>query len=88
MKKPQTFGPVFIDSFSGGAANLKPRDRTPNGVLAALQRDPRVSTFDLSELPWLRGCIDILKRDGRITEDKTEPYPWHKFNINKTMEAA
>ena len=81
MKKINTFGPIFLDSFSGGAADLKPANRTPNHVLAALSQDQRVSTFDMSEKPWLCGCIDILKRDGLIVEDKSEPYPWHRYNV-------
>jgi hypothetical protein len=81
MPKNQTFTPICADSFSGSAATLKPGHRTPAGVLAALSKDPRISTFDMSELLWLRGCIDTLERTGRITEDTSEPYPWHKFNV-------
>jgi hypothetical protein len=81
MPKNQTFRPIYVDSFSGSAASLPPSRRTPAGVLAALSKDPRISTFDMSELLWLRGCIDALKRTGRITEDTSEPYPWHKFNV-------
>lgn len=73
---------IFIDSFSGLAADLKPRQRTPAGVLAALRCNPRVSTWDMSEKPWLCGCINTLIREGRITEDKSEPYPWHRYVIN------
>jgi len=72
---------VFIDSFSGVASDLKPAHRTPNRVLAVLAKHPRVSTWDMSEHAWLRGCIDILERDGHIVEDRSEPYPWHRFNV-------
>jgi len=74
---------IFIDSFSGPASDLKPAHRTPNRVLDALAKNPRVSTWDMSELAWLRGCIDILLRDGMVAEDKSEPYPWHRFNVVK-----
>jgi hypothetical protein len=52
-------------------------------VLAVLKRNPRVSTFDMSETPWLRWCIDILKSAGQIDEDKDEPYPWHLYIVQK-----
>lgn len=74
-------GRVFMDSFSGDAASLPPRSRTPDHVLTVLRTSPRVSTWDMGEEPWLRYCIDILKRDGKITEDSSEPYPWHRFNV-------
>ncbi|MDD2730382.1 MAG: hypothetical protein PHR85_14640 [Malikia sp.] len=83
-----TPGPIFLDSFSGSAANLKPSLRTPQHVLSALRRDPRVSTFDMSECSWLCGCIDILKRDGHITEDESEPYPWHRYVITAATGPA
>lgn len=35
---------IYIDSFSGTAADLPPSKRTPGHVLRALARDPRVST--------------------------------------------
>lgn len=73
---------IFLDSFSGSAAELRPSQRHPDGVLAALRKDPRVSTFDMAELHWLRGCIDTLKQQGRITECKGEAYPWHRYTIN------
>ena len=80
-------GPIFLDSFSGAAADLKPSKRTPHHVLAALSKDPRVSTFDMSEKPWLVACISSLKASGRITEDKSEPYPWHRYVVQQ-MESA
>lgn len=78
-----------FDSFSGPAAQLPPNRRTPAGVLAALRINPRISTWDMSETAWLRGCIDALKRTGQITEDKDEPYPWHRFVVqNKEADHA
>lgn len=73
----------MFDSFSGPAAGLPRGKRTPSHVLAALRINPRVSTFDMSETPWLRGCIDSLKNSGQIVEDKDEPYPWHLFLIQQ-----
>ena len=81
MKKISHFGPIFIDSFSGYVAYLKPSHRTPSRVLEVLAKHPRVSTWDMSELAWLRGCIDVLERDGLIAEDKSEQYPWHRYNV-------
>lgn len=82
-RKAKTVGHGCFDSFSGPAAQLPPSHRTPAGVLAVLRRSPRVSTFDMSETPWLRGCIDTLKSTGQITEDTDEPYPWHLYLIQK-----
>lgn len=83
MSKKQTFGQVFLDSFSSTAAELKPSHRSAIGVLRALTSNPRISTFDMSEKPWLQGCIETLKRDGHITEDEDEPYPWHLFYVTR-----
>lgn len=86
--KPRTLGPVFFDSFSGSVAELKPSQRNASNVLRGLTRDPRISTFDLSEKPWLQGCIETLKRNGHITEDKSESYPWHRFDVtNKGLSS-
>lgn len=74
---------IFLDTFSGAAAELKRGQRSPENVLDALRRDPRISTWDMSEHPWLCRCIDDLKRTGSITEDKNEPYPWHRFIIKE-----
>lgn len=74
-------GRVFLDSFSGAAADLPRGKRSPAAVLAALRINPRVSTFDMSEHAWLCDCISSLKADHLITEDQTEPYPWHRFSV-------
>lgn len=71
---------VFLDSFSGPAAELKGGQRTSANVLAALAKNPRVSTWDMSENPWLYACIKELKTAGKIIE-KDEPYPWHRYEI-------
>lgn len=82
-KKRVTHG--VLDSFSGPAALLPPSRRTPEHVLAALRMNPRVSTWDMSEA-WLRGCIEALKNNGRIIEDKDEPYPWHRYIVRPEKE--
>ena len=71
----------FLDSFSGSVVDLKPKDREDKNVLNILRRDPRVSTFDMSEhYKWLPHAIERLKREGKIVE-LDEPYPWHKFKV-------
>lgn len=87
-RQARTISPGVFDSFSGPAAQLPPAQRTPANVLAVLRRNPRVSTWDMSETPWLRGCIDALKNNGQITEDKDEPYPWHLYYIVKNSSGA
>ena len=72
---------IYIDSFSGSAAELHPSQRTPGHVLQTLTRDPRVSTFDLSELRWLAGCIYTLTQAEYINSAPSEPYPWHRYTI-------
>jgi len=81
MNRKKTVTHGVFDSFSGLAAELPPSKRTPAHVLAALRINPRVSTFDMSETPWLRGCIHSLKSSGQIEEDEDEPYPWHLFFV-------
>jgi hypothetical protein len=70
---------VRIDSFSGQAADLKGSARTPENVLSALRRSPRVSVWDM-DAAWLRGCLETLQRQGLIVE-VDEPYPWIRFNV-------
>lgn len=79
---------IFLDSFSGSAVDLKPDQRTAENVLAALGKDPRISTFDMSEYPWLYRIIRDLINSGKITEDKSEQYPWHRFVVVENQEAA
>lgn len=76
---------MIFDSFSGAAADLPKGRRSSEAVLAALRIDPRISTFDLSEHAWLRGIVDELKRDGRIVEDRSEPYPWHRYVVQEAQ---
>lgn len=77
---------VMIDSFSGPVTDLKPDHRTERHVLAALHKRPRVSTFDMSELGWLRTILADLKRKGWIDE-KDEPYPWHYYALTDAGRA-
>lgn len=79
---------MFIDSFSGDAALLPRRKRTPDHVLAALRVNPRVSTWDMIENAWLVRCIKALEHSGKIIEDEAEPYPWHLFVIVDGAQGA
>ena len=76
-----------IDSFSGAAADLKPRERNADNVLAVLAKSPRVSTWDMSELAWLRNSISDLQRRGLI-ERADEPYPWCRYVLTGAGRAA
>ena len=80
--------PFVIDSFSGPVANLPCGRRSRNDVLAALAKDGRVSTFDMSEYPWLRGAIGALESLGCIESAKRELYPWHRYVLTDTGRAA
>lgn len=78
----------IICSFTSPIADLPRGKRTEADMLAALDRNPRVSTFDMSEFPWLWRGIDSLKARGLITEDKGEAYPWHRYTLTDAGKAA
>jgi hypothetical protein len=72
---------MHIDCFSGPAADLPKGQRSADSVLRVLVRSPRVSTWDMSETPWLRNCIERLSLDGLIRSDEKEPYPWCRYVV-------
>lgn len=77
-------GMIFLDSFGGPIAELKPKDRTKEKALAILRENQRVSTFDMSEkYRWLPGLIDSLVADGTIEEVPSQ-HPWHKYRLTDT----
>jgi len=71
---------MHIDYFSGEAADLKRGHRSSEDVLLVLAKHPRVSTWDMSELPWLRAAIVDLEKRGLIVA-QDEPYPWHRYKL-------
>ena len=74
---------IYLDSFSGAAADLKAKKRTHENVLAALKSDPRISVWDMQDhYRWLQPILNDLVRDGSIVEDKSEPYPWLRYVVN------
>lgn len=71
---------VHVCSFSGGVVELKPREkRDTQKVLAALKKDPMVSTWDMGE-HGLWKTIKALEETGKI---KSIPcaYPWLKYEV-------
>lgn len=70
----------MIDSFSGRVADLKRQHRTTERVLECLREHPRVSVFDM-DTAWLRMILMQLVRQGRIEDDKKEPYPWIRYKV-------
>lgn len=73
---------ILLDSFSGSVSELKKGSRTPEHVLAALAKDPKVSTWDMSENAWL--WTGILNLKGRqLIVELDEPYPWHRYKLTK-----
>lgn len=81
---------VFIDSFSGGIMELDKKDRTELNALSALQSDPKISTWDMTE-KWKDGqevweFVKGLERKELISDVKSE-YPWHKYKLTKKGEA-
>ncbi len=82
---------MFLDSFSGAIADLRKPERNQQSALRVLSKHPRVSTWDMAEYAWVRSLIGDLLRDGLITEDRSEPYPWHRYRLTcagrRAMEA-
>lgn len=72
---------MIVCSFSGPAAELRGMDRTPDNLIAALRRNPRVSCFDMSEKKWLRDCIGMLVAKGTLIDHRDEPYPWCRYTV-------
>jgi hypothetical protein len=76
---------VFLDSFSGAVADLKPRQRGDiMTVLSVLERDPNVSTWDMDDgrtNPIWR-TIAALNELGYVKEIPRE-YPWHRFEVTE-----
>ncbi len=71
---------VHLDSFSGSLGELPKGRRTLVYALAVLADDPRVSTFERG-VGWLELLLHELQFNKLVTEDKAEPYPWHRFNL-------
>jgi len=72
---------MHICSFTNAKLiDLKKSLRHENGVLYAISINPKVSTWDMSENPWLCKIIESLEQNGLILPVK-EPYPWHKWEI-------
>jgi hypothetical protein len=71
---------VIVCSFSGALADLPRGKRTTLDALQVLEKHPRVSTFDRSELPWLNRLLYDLLQQGLIFE-MDEPYPWHRYEL-------
>lgn len=71
---------MHICSFSCEAAELKKADRTADNVLKALSISPRISTWDMSELPWLREVVYQLEEQDMVSA-VDEPYPWHRWDL-------
>lgn len=69
-----------LDCFSGEVADLKPKQRTEADIVRCLRTHPRVSVWDMDK-KWLRDSLASLVRRGLITEDKTEQYPWLRYNV-------
>jgi len=71
-------GVIFIDSFENAVLTKKQHDNG-DAVLAALRRDPKVSTFEMTGTLW--ATLKRLAAQGRIKEVKDTPYPWHRFEV-------
>lgn len=68
-----------VDSFSGAVADLPKGRRTSMDVLAVLATYPRVSTFDMSDLRWLRDAVAGLEREGLVVRSLQDGFPWVRY---------
>lgn len=78
---------VFLDSFTGAVADLKPKQRTIENVLIVLDDSPLVSTWDMSSNRWLQQMVAVLVQRKFIEEDKKERYPWHRYKVTDLGKA-
>jgi hypothetical protein len=74
-------GVIFLDSFSGDLADLKPKMRTTANALAVLSNSPRVSIWDMDK-QWLRSLVLELETRKFIVP-KAEGYPWLRWEITE-----
>ena len=58
----------------------------PKGTPIVLADDPRVSTFERGPA-WLESLLSELLKTGLLIEDKTEPYPWHRYALTEAGRA-
>lgn len=71
---------VYVCSFSGEISKLTARQKKDiKLVLKALHKNPRVSTWEMSEHGFYR-TINKMLGAGLITETKVA-YPWHEFYL-------
>ena len=73
---------IYVCSFSGGVAHLKPKDQHNSMmVLKALSNDGNVSTWDMGEHNLWR-TIQGLQSYGYVKDlTATVEYPWCKFEV-------
>lgn len=74
---------IFVCSFHSNVADLKAGKRTELDALRVLEKDPRVSCFDMSDIPWLENLITAMEKKGLIHNNHEEHYPWLKFAITE-----
>jgi hypothetical protein len=75
-------GSVFLDSFSGKVAELKPRQqRDLFLVLQVLVNNPSVSTWDMGEHNLWRTMNEL--KYFHLIEDIERAYPWNEFKVTE-----
>lgn len=81
MKKRNTGkSTIHFCSFSSDVIDLKKGERTEENVISILKERPKISTWDMSENPWLCSLINRLVKSGKIKEEESG-YPWHKYSV-------
>lgn len=71
---------IHITSFSGGASDLKKKDRTVANLILVIDRAPMISTWDFSDNKWLWQLVREAK-EQKLIEELKQSYPWHRYQI-------
>ena len=70
---------IHICSFASEVCDLtKKQRRDPDAVFRCLEKDPKISTFEMDETLWI--AVQILIKEGRIKEVESD-YPWHRYEV-------
>jgi hypothetical protein len=78
----------MLDSFSGPASDLKPKQRTMGNLLAVLAKHPRVSTWDMDDAGgWLWRIIAYAEKRGLLKRADDEPFPWLRYELTEAGRA-
>lgn len=71
---------IHFCCFSNDIIDLKKRKRTEENVISILKKRSKISTWDMSENPWLCYLINRLIKLKKIKKEESA-YPWHRYKV-------